>query len=57
MKFGPAGVVNVFTVALPAVTFASGLAWLNTHAGSPLTVLSNFVAAWRPLIEYVRLPV
>jgi hypothetical protein len=50
--------VNVLTVAVPAATIESGLAVLKLQAGSPLTRLSNFVAAWRPRIDgYVSVPV
>src|SRR5215208_2420077 len=35
---------------------SSGFAVSNSHAASPLTVLSNFVAGSRPRIEYCRFP-
>src|SRR6266498_3120510 len=51
-----AGIVNGLTVAVPAATIESGSAVLKAHAGSPLTWLTNCVAACRPRIEYVRSP-
>src|SRR5215218_5092265 len=35
---------------------SSGFAVSNSHAASPLTVLSNFVAGSRPRIVYCRFP-